>query len=154
MIVPESAPFSPAQRAWLSGFLTGIVGGSPPPAMEAPNAAVPKKAEPTPPPNSAIYDRLNPFPAPILEIRPLTRKDSQKDVRFVSFGLRGSGLEYQAGDALGVFPENDGELADEILQELEATGYEPTITPENFVVPARLCKSNKISIIRLFVKVY
>jgi sulfite reductase (NADPH) flavoprotein alpha-component len=27
-IIPESAPFSPAQRAWLNGFLAGLYGGS------------------------------------------------------------------------------------------------------------------------------
>ena len=152
-IIPESAPFSARQRAWLSGFFAGSLQVATPPDMApatpqieaekvaevAPEtAAEPKKTAPAPPPKSVIYDRLNPFPAPLLEIRPLTRKDSQKDVRFVSFGLRGSGLEYQAGDALGVYPENDGELAAEILHELDATGEEPTVTPENFVVPVRL----------------
>ncbi len=87
---------------------------------------------------AALYDRLNPFPAPILEIRPLTRKDSQKDVRFVSFGLHGSGLSYEAGDALGVFPENCAELVEEVLSELDATGHEPTVSPEKWVVPARV----------------
>ena len=149
-LIPESAPFSPCQRAWLSGFFAGALQGAPTaatapdsapmlaPTEESARSAEPKKPQPTPPPDSAVYDRLNPFPAPILEIRPLTRKDSQKDVRFVSFGLRGSGLEYKAGDALGVFPENDGELAAEIADELDATGEEPTLTPEGFVVPARL----------------
>ena len=154
-IIPESAPFSPEQRAWLSGFFSGALqpatapDTSPelapapsqiePPAAIAPPPAVAAPPKPAlAPPQGANYDRLNPFPAPILDIRPLTRKDSQKDVRFVSFGLRGSGLEYQAGDALGVFPENDGELVAEIAQELDATGEEPTPTPEGFVVPARL----------------
>ena len=155
-IIPESAPFSPNQRAWLSGFFAGtlqdVLQIAPPTAATPPDstsvapqievvesqilAAEPKVA--SAPPAGAVYDRLNPFPAPLLEIRPLTRKDSQKDVRFVSFGLRGSGLEYQAGDALGVFPENDGELAAEIIEELDSTGEEPTKTPEGFVVPARL----------------
>ncbi len=85
-----------------------------------------------------LFDRLHPFPAPILEVRPLTRKDSQKDVRFVSFGLRGSGLDYAAGDALGVFPENCEELVEEIIGELDATGHEPTLTPENSIVPSRV----------------
>lgn len=85
-----------------------------------------------------LFDKENPFPAPILEVRALTRKDSAKDVRFVSFGLRGSGLEYEAGDALGVYPENDEELVEHIVQELDATGEEPTLTPENTVVPVRM----------------
>lgn len=45
-LIPESAPFSPAQRAWLNGFLAGLYGGvggasgtiaaAPPPAEEFP----------------------------------------------------------------------------------------------------------------------
>ena len=85
-----------------------------------------------------LFDKENPFPAPILEVRALTRKDSAKDVRFVSFGLRGSGLQYEAGDALGVYPENDEELVEEIIRELDSTGEEPTLTPENTVVPVRM----------------
>ena len=85
-----------------------------------------------------LYSRDFPFPAPILEIQPLTRKDSQKDVRFVSFGLRGSGLKYEVGDALGVYPENCDELVQEILDELQATGDEPTHSPEGRVIPARV----------------
>ena len=27
-LIPESAPFTPAQRAWLNGFLAGLYGGS------------------------------------------------------------------------------------------------------------------------------
>ena len=97
-------------------------------------AATPPDSEESAP----LYSRDHPFPAPILEIRPLTRKDSQKDVRFVSFGLRGSGLQYEVGDALGVYPENCDELVQEILDELQATGDEPTHSPEGRVIPARI----------------
>ncbi len=31
-LIPEDAPFTPAQRAWLNGFLAGLYGGSAPPA--------------------------------------------------------------------------------------------------------------------------
>ena len=27
-LIPENAPFSPAQRAWLNGFLAGLYGGA------------------------------------------------------------------------------------------------------------------------------
>jgi sulfite reductase (NADPH) flavoprotein alpha-component len=84
------------------------------------------------------FNRDHPFPAPILQIQPLTRKDSQKDVRFVSFGLKGSGLSYEVGDALGVYPENCAELVEELLSELDATGDEPTHSPEGRVIPSRV----------------
>ncbi|HEX8237249.1 MAG TPA: sulfite reductase subunit alpha [Abditibacteriaceae bacterium] len=103
------------------------------------NAAVAKELETSAP--LAAYDRLNPFPAGILEIAPLTRKDSEKDVRFVSLDLCGSGLHYEVGDALGVYPENCPELVESLLEVLEITGEEPVATPENCVVPVRIALS-------------
>lgn len=35
-LIPDSAPFSPAQRAWLNGFLAGLYGGAPANASAAP----------------------------------------------------------------------------------------------------------------------
>ncbi len=84
------------------------------------------------------YDKTHPFPATVLEVAPLTRKDSAKDVQFVSLDLRGSGLEYEVGDALGVYPENCHELVELLLERLEATGEEPVATPEGVIVPARI----------------
>ncbi|MGI8754609.1 MAG: (Fe-S)-binding protein, partial [Acidimicrobiales bacterium] len=92
-------------------------------------------------PRRAAYDKAHPFPAGVLEVVPLTRKDSEKDVRHVALDLRGSGLEYEAGDALGVYPENCPELVELLLERLEATGEEPVLTPEGTVVPARLALS-------------
>ena len=106
---------------------------------EVPAPAVPSNSNS---PEQLTYDRDNPFPAPILQVLPLTRKDSAKDVRFVSLGLRGSGLEYKVGDSLGVYPENCPDLVAEILRELDASGDEPVVAPGGTgpgrIVPARI----------------
>jgi sulfite reductase (NADPH) flavoprotein alpha-component len=107
------------------------------PTVVKENAAPPELVLPIPP----AYDRLHPFPAALLEIVPLTRKDSEKDVRFVSLDLRGSGLSYEAGDALGVYPENHPDLIGALIETLEITGEEPVATPEGFVVPVRVALS-------------
>lgn len=70
------------------------------------------------------FDRKNPFHAPLLDCRALTAPGSQKDVRFVSFSLRGSGLKYEVGDALGLMPENDPELVEQVLRAMGARGDE------------------------------
>lgn len=74
------------------------------------------------------YDRKNPFQAPLLESRPLTSSSSQKDVRFVSFSLKGSGLKYEVGDALGLMPENDPVLVEAVLKAMGARGDEMVTT--------------------------
>ena len=70
------------------------------------------------------YDRNNPFPARLLDVRRLNRPDSQKDVRHVELGLKGSGLTYRVGDALGVYPENCPDAVAAIIECLGATGAE------------------------------
>ncbi len=77
-----------------------------------------------------VADRKNPFPAPFLKCMPLTRDGSEKDVRFVSINLKGSGLQYEVGDALGVFPENSPDLVETILRAMGARGDELVPTPD------------------------
>ncbi len=79
-------------------------------------------------PSAGPYDRKNPFPAPLLESKPLTSASSQKDVRFVSFSLKGSGLKYEVGDALGLMPENDPALVEAVLHAIGARGDEMVTT--------------------------
>lgn len=160
-LIPESAPFSPQQRAWLDGFLSASLGlkpavnGSPSPVAKsvvtpqepiAPaangNALKPStepalKVDTTGKP-AITYTRDDPFPARVIHVRPLNGTDSRKDVRAVALDLSGSGLTYEAGDALGLYPENDHDLVEEILEALGATGEEPVVTPESRIVPARI----------------
>ena len=44
-IIPETAPFSPQQRAWLNGFLAGLYGSASQPSAGASSGAVPAEAE-------------------------------------------------------------------------------------------------------------
>ncbi|MBA4187405.1 MAG: sulfite reductase subunit alpha [Planctomycetaceae bacterium] len=80
------------------------------------------------------FDRKNPFHAPLLECRQLTGSGSQKDVRFVAFTLRGSGLAYEVGDALGLMPENDPELVEAVLRAMGARGDELVPAPGGLCV--------------------
>ncbi|MBW3624371.1 MAG: sulfite reductase subunit alpha, partial [Armatimonadetes bacterium] len=73
---------------------------------------------------------------------PLNRPGSEKDVRLVKLDLGGSGITYEVGDSLGVYPENDPSLVGRILQILQASGEEPVVTPEGWVVPSRIALAN------------
>lgn len=61
------------------------------------------------------YNKKNPFPAPLLKTYNLNAEGSAKATHHVEISLDGSGIDYQVGDALAVFPENPGCLVDEIL---------------------------------------
>ena len=69
------------------------------------------------------YGRKNPFPAIIKEAYCLAR-DNVKETNHYIVDIAKSGLEYKPGDSLGLFPHNDPELVDELLQKLDASGKE------------------------------
>ncbi|MEC6815868.1 assimilatory sulfite reductase (NADPH) flavoprotein subunit [Photobacterium toruni] len=67
----------------------------------------------------ATYSKQNPYTASLLVSQKITGRNSDKDVRHIEIDLEGSGLNYQAGDALGVWFENDPQLVDAILAKLD-----------------------------------
>lgn len=69
-----------------------------------------------------VYDKKNPFPSTVLNNVALTPEKSVKETIQIDFNLEGSGLTYEAGDALGVCPENDYDLVDAIISKM---GYSP-----------------------------
>ncbi len=74
---------------------------------------------------ASLYSRKNPFPAGHTVNRRLSGAGSEKETRHHEISLEGSGLRYEVGDSLGVFPSNDPALVDEIVRAIGATGDEP-----------------------------
>lgn len=72
----------------------------------------------------SIYSKQKPYVAELLVSQKITGRDSAKDVRHVEIDLGESGLTYQAGDALGVYFDNDEALVDELIDALGFTGEE------------------------------
>ena len=72
----------------------------------------------------AAYSRKNPFPGKLLVNRRLNL-GSEKDTRHFEIAIEGSGLRYEVGDSMAVYPTNDPELVDAILVALCAKGDEP-----------------------------
>ena len=105
-IVPLVGSLAAAPAAAATG--TGNASGSPAPAAPA-----------------SAYNKANPFPATLLVRQKITGRDSEKDVRHIEIDLSGSGLQYRAGDALGVWFENDPAVVDEILAAVSLKGDEP-----------------------------
>lgn len=93
---------------WIQGALTALV-----PTSGA-------SGTPSTPPPSAVarsgWTRKNPFVADIAVNRLLSGPGSDKEIRHIEFALADSGIEYEAGDALAVIPENDPALVEAIAE--------------------------------------
>lgn len=73
------------------------------------------------------FTKKNPFSAKLLKTENLNKEGSSKATHHVEISLEGSGIDYEVGDALGVWPENNARLVDEII---EAAGFAPDeLTP-------------------------
>ena len=79
---------------------------------------------------ATAWSRATPFPARLKTNRRLNRDGSQKDTRHFEIVLEGSGLSYEAGDALGVVPTNCPALVEELLSVLGFTGDEQVSGPD------------------------
>ena len=68
------------------------------------------------------YGRDAPFAAELLANQRITARGSAKDVRHIELSLEGSGLHYEPGDALGLWPLNPPALVEAILRTGELDG--------------------------------
>jgi len=119
--------FEKAAAEWRDGVFAVIdaMGSSP----ATPPVAAPA-AEAASAPAEIGYSKKNPFPARLLENRLLTAEASSKETRHFSISLEGSGLTYEAGDALGVVPTNCPALVEDLLRALNRDGEEAVPTPD------------------------
>ncbi len=108
--------YAATAAAWIARIVP-LIGALQPAASGSTSAAAPAPA--------ATYDRDHPFSAPLLARQKITGRNSTKDVRHIELDLAGSGLAYQAGDALGVWCENDPARVDAILAALQLDGATP-----------------------------
>lgn len=74
---------------------------------------------------AGAWDKNRPFAATLLRVRNLNGPDSAKEVNHVEISLAGSGLQYEVGDALGIWPTNCGAHVEELLDAGGFTGEEP-----------------------------
>ncbi|CAD6879182.1 Sulfite reductase [NADPH] flavoprotein alpha-component (EC 1.8.1.2) [Methylomonas albis] len=74
--------------------------------------------------SKSTYNRKNPFPAKLRVNRIVTALDSSKETRHYEISITGSGLSYEAGDALCVIPTNCPDLVAQIITAIGCTGAE------------------------------
>ena len=70
------------------------------------------------------WSAKNPYASKLTENFVLNGEGSRKETRHIVFDLGDSGLDYKAGDALGVIPRCPTELVDELLSSANFSGDE------------------------------
>ncbi|KAA6476143.1 assimilatory sulfite reductase (NADPH) flavoprotein subunit [Bacillus swezeyi] len=98
-------------------WLEGVFGGLSEAEGQAESTAPAQTAAPQA--GETVYSRKNPFRAEVLENLNLNGRGSNKETRHLELLLEGSGLTYEPGDALGIYPENDPALVDMLFEELK-----------------------------------
>jgi sulfite reductase (NADPH) flavoprotein alpha-component len=76
------------------------------------------------------YNKDNPFQATLTENRILNGEGSAKDTRHLVINLAGSGLRYDTGDSIGVYPTNEPEKVQALLDVCGFTGEETVSLPK------------------------
>jgi sulfite reductase (NADPH) flavoprotein alpha-component len=110
--------FDEDYATWSTGALAALL------ALSAPAEAASNDSSTAPAAATAPvkYSRKNPFPAELNERVMLNGRGSAKETVHLEFSLEGSGLEYQAGDALAVIPHNAPDVVDAILKATKLDG--------------------------------
>ncbi|UGB33439.1 assimilatory sulfite reductase (NADPH) flavoprotein subunit [Metabacillus sp. B2-18] len=137
--------FDEPAAEWIAGVLAGLdeaqaAGAEPVQAQEA--------AAPAPQALESAYSRTNPFKAEVLENLNLNGRGSNKETRHLELSLEGSGLTFEPGDALGVYPENDPELVNLILEAVKWDATEK-VTVNNEEVTLKEALSSRVEIATL-----
>lgn len=104
--VDYDAPFD----AWLARVVAALAASAPTAGDAAPAAVALEPQKP-----AAPGTRRNPVLAEVLGVRRLSGPGSTKETLHVELSLAGTGLVYEPGDSLGVYPTNDPALVDAIL---------------------------------------
>lgn len=76
------------------------------------------------------FSRNNPFPAEIVEHLELNARGSDRSTRHLELSLAGSGLTWEPGDSLGVYPQNDPNLVAALV---EAADWDPGLVLDDGV---------------------
>jgi sulfite reductase (NADPH) flavoprotein alpha-component len=126
--------FQDRAEAWLAAVAQALAGTSAPApqavAREIPVAADggddDEEAAPLPDAKPA-YDRNRPLRSRLILNRLLNAAGAEKETRQFAFDLADSGFTYEAGDALGVWPNNCPDLAAEMLAALRLSPAAPVV---------------------------
>ena len=105
-IVKCDVDFEDDAEIWMNNFIQHLT----------PSAQVQVNGKSTIKTAQTAYSKKNPFMATVLEKVKITGRGSDKEVYHLELSLEGSGLTYEPGDSVGIFPKNPELLVTHILQ--------------------------------------
>lgn len=119
--------FDEPAKAWMDGVLNALSGQGDAPTETAEGGDVVERiaagvvsagatsATATQTVATSVFTRTNPFTSEVLENFNLNGRKSEKETRHLKLAIEGSGLCFEPGDSLGIYPHNDPQLVDEVL---------------------------------------
>lgn len=114
--------FEETANAWLDKAITALANATATvsqPVMAIANEVDDTVSDVSVMPAAPTYTRQHPLRTKLMINERLNADGSEKEIRQFGFDLTGSGFEYEAGDALGVWPTNCPELVGEMLRALK-----------------------------------
>ncbi len=117
--------FDEPASEWMNSVLGALSAASALPAASGGAAAAPASLA------ESEYSRSNPFHAEVLENLNLNGRGSDRETRHLEISLEGSNLQYEPGDALGIYPENHPQLVEDLIQAMGWNGDEPVEVGKN-----------------------
>ena len=81
------------------------------------------------------YTKDQPYRASLIAKQKITSRAANKNVQHIEIDLADSGIEYQAGDALGVYVKNNPELVGAFLDTLQLDGSQPVRLANGLTLP-------------------
>ncbi len=94
------------------------------------------------------YSKANPFRAKLIDNVCLNSSGADKETRFFNLSLAESGLTYEVGDALGVWPSNCPDVVDEVLEAVGIDAEAPIPVKGKGDLPAREALINEFELTR------
>ena len=106
--------YAQTSQTWMDAVLAAIKDDFNQPVT----AVAPTMAAANAPVVTSQYNKQNPFAATLTESLKITGRDSIKDIRHIEISLEDSGIQYEVGDALGVYFSNSDDVVSRILAAL------------------------------------
>jgi sulfite reductase (NADPH) flavoprotein alpha-component len=107
--------FEAPANVWTGAVFEALASGngSAPAALSAPAIVTETSTETDA--AEPLYSKKNPFPAKLIANLALNAPGSAKATHHIGFSLAGSALDYEVGDALGVFVKNCADVVDAVI---------------------------------------